>query len=99
MAKKNKPKPTQNRCNTCVHDCLYPTDGEGFWTGDTLLIDPPKPAWYCGRLDGKDTDLLTTTPAEDSDAIRAWTKAHDFNIMGQPIGKIIDPCPGYEVKP
>lgn len=30
---------------------------------------------------------------------RCRIRAHEFNIMGQPIGKIIDPCPGHAPNP
>jgi len=87
---KQKAQNTPSRCNTCRHDCQYPDEVVGSYP------DTQKPVWYCGALD-LPPELVRTELSGDPEAIGAWIRAHDFSVKGQPVGKITDPCPGYEL--
>jgi len=52
-------------------------------------VTPPKPIFFCNRLTGASWAEAGT---------RTWIQGHSFNAMGQPVGLIVEACPGYEEK-
>lgn len=101
-----KRKQTKSRCNTCIHERVYPSD----------FIFPEEDRkhehFYCGRLQEPLTfwqklyNKYAPTYLDGSGAtggvkacIRHWIENHgDFSSHGRCIGKIIEPCPGYEAQ-
>lgn len=105
MAKKKnkKGKPTTARCINCVFERQYPR----------AFVDSDEPHFYCGRLWDKLTwwkkmanifqpTFLDGESGFSSDLasdIIYWIDNHaEFNWFGRDIGKIIEPCPGFQQK-